>query len=398
MHKITQFLLAAMTVSSINLSASHLLDDCSDPANWQFNKKPAKVVSFPEGKALQVDLPGKTERWKLSCVSGNFHLNNMKGISFEVKGNGEDFYAPVMIHGYGSNRGWDYTAYFQVKGKDWQTITIGFDRFTACNGNVYWDFNMPGTFGPGGIDGVSFGDRWYIGHCNRRLPKRTIYVRNIKMVSKVTPYISKTYPLKKVKTAIDKMKSGQKVSIICTGDSITAGTGVKDPDVNRYGVKLQNKLRKAFNNNNIDVEVVAVGGAKTFDLRVWAERDFAGKKPDLVTILIGYNDKSSRCTPYYYYHSLSRAIDRILNVTEGSPAILLLPPIPGQGSRYNMLDDYAELCKKVAIYHRFDYFEMAPAFKKLPPETFASYFKDMAHPNENGHEFIARLLTEYLTK
>jgi lysophospholipase L1-like esterase len=208
----------------------------------------------------------------------------------------------------------------------------------------------------------------------------------------------KSYPVKKVADVIARMKAGKKVSIICTGDSITAGTSIKDADLNRYGVKLQNKLRKAFNNNNIDVEVVAVGGARTFDLRVWAERDFGGKKPDLVTVMIGYNDKSSQSSPDYYYGSLSRAVDRILGVTEGSPAILLLPPIPGQGARYNMMDDYAEVRKKLARDRKLEFFEMAPAFKKLPLATFTSYFADMAHPNADGHEFIAQQITGYLTR
>ena len=143
--------------------------------------------------------------------------------------------------------------------------------------------------------------------------------------------------------------------------------------------------------------MVAVGGARTFDLRVWAERDYAGKKPDLVTIMIGYNDKTETSSPEYYYRSLSRVIDRILYVTEGSPAILLLPPVPGQGSRYNMMDDYAESCKQLAIDRQIDFFEMAPAFKKLPEKTFISYFNDMAHPNASGHEFMSQLLTDYFT-
>jgi len=390
--------LVAILIAASTLPASHLLDDCSKVGLWQTNRKPAKIVADGNSKALQVTLPGSTRRAQLSHVSGNWHLNNMKGISLEVKGDGTDFYLPLIITGFGSNRNWHYTAYVPVKGSNWQTVTVGFDRFTAPNGSTYWDFNMPGTFGAGGIDAITFGDRWRIGHCNRRLKQRTVLVRNIKLVSKVETYKNKSYPVKKVRSVIEKMKSGKKVSIICTGDSITAGTSVKNPDLNRYGVKLQAKLRKAFNNNNIDVEVVAVGGARTFDLRVWAERDFAGKKPDLVTIMIGYNDKSGTYSTDYYYQSLSRVVDRILNVTNGAPAVLLLPPIPGQGSRYNMLNDYAETCKKLAIDRKLDFFEMAPAFKKLPLKTFSGYFADMAHPNADGHEFIAQLLAGYLTR
>ena len=390
--------LTALFFGAAQAADSVMLDDCSQNTGWTFNNKPVEFVADGAGKALKVTVPGNTFRGKLSHVSGNWHLNNMKGISLEVKGDGSEFYFPLVLNGFGSNRGWKYTAYVHVKGSDWQTVTIGFDRFTGPSGSVYWDFGMPGTFGAGSIDGITFGDKWNITHCNRKLAKKSFLVRNIKLVSKVEPYVMKSYPVKKVSDVIAKMKAGKKVSIICTGDSITAGTSVKDPDLNRYGVKLQKKLRKAFKNNNINVEVVAVGGARTFDLRVWAERDFAGKDVDLVTIMIGYNDKSSQSAPDYYYGSLSRAVDRILNVANGKPAILLLPPIPGQGARYNMMDDYAETCKRLARDRKLEYFEMAPAFKKLPLETFTSYFADMAHPNADGHEFIAQQIAGYLAR
>lgn len=392
------YVLSALLCGTAAAADSVMLDDCSKNNGWSFNGKPAEFVADGSGKALKVTVPGNTVRGKLSHVSGNWHLNKMKGISLEVKGDGSEFYFPLVLNGFGSNRGWKYTAYVLVRGKDWQKVTIGFDRFTGPSGSIYWDFGMPGTFGAGSIDGITFGDKWKITHCNRKLAAKTFLVRNIKLVSQVEPYVMKSYPVKKVADVIARMKAGKKVSIICTGDSITAGTSVKDADLNRYGVKLQNKLRKAFNNNNIDVEVVAVGGARTFDLRVWAERDFEGKKPDLVTVMIGYNDKSSQSSPDYYYGSLSRAVDRILDVTEGSPAILLLPPIPGQGARYNMMDDYAETCKKLARDRKIEFFEMAPAFKKLPLATFTSYFADMAHPNADGHEFIAQQITGYLTR
>ena len=392
------YVLSVLLCGTAASADSVMLDDCSKNNGWAFNGKPAEFVADGSGKALKVTVPGNTVRGKLSHVSGNWHLNRMKGISLEVKGDGSEFYFPLVLNGFGSNRGWKYTAYVLVRGKDWQKVTIGFDRFTGPSGSIYWDFGMPGTFGAGSIDGITFGDKWKITHCNRKQTKKTFLVRNIKLVSQVEPYVMKSYPVKKVADVIARMKAGKKVSIICTGDSITAGSCVEDADLNRYGVKLQNKLRKAFNNNNIDVEVVAVGGARTFDLRVWAERDFGGKKPDLVTVMIGYNDKSSQSSPDYYYGSLSRAVDRILGVTEGSPAILLLPPIPGQGARYNMMDDYAETCKKLARDRKIEFFEMAPAFKKLPLATFTSYFADMAHPNADGHEFIAQQITGYLTR
>lgn len=396
-------LCSAATVFAANSPSEIMLDDCSNAAVWQNKDKKyaaAAAVKDNTRDVIQITHPGMTLRRGLSGLSPIPERNAMNGVSLEIKGNGDDFHLPFSLVGYGSNRGWTYTAYLHIRGTEWRKYTLRWDQFTAGDGNPYWDFNMPGAFGPDGIDGLMFGDRWNIWYCNRKYPVRKVLVRNIKMVKDVPAKVQLvTTPGQRVKDVIAKMKAGKKVLIMCTGDSITAGTGVKDADLNRYGVKLQKKLREFYKNNNINVEVVAVGGARTYDLRVWSDRDYPGKRPDLVTIMIGYNDKSSRNSAAYYKESLSRAVNRILTASEGTPAILLLPPIPGRGPRYNMMNDYTDACIALAKERDLEYFELAPLFKKLPrATTFDSYFDDMAHPNADGHEFIASKLAEYLTR
>ncbi|MHB9057171.1 MAG: SGNH/GDSL hydrolase family protein, partial [Paludibacteraceae bacterium] len=153
--------------------------------------------------------------------------------------------------------------------------------------------------------------------------------------------------------------------------------------------------RTLYGNNRINVKTIAVGGASSYDLRTWGERDFLGEKPDLVTLLIGYNDKSAGLPVGLYHTSVSEYLDRVNSLTGGSAAFLLLSTIPGQGTRFTMMDDYADAIRSLARERNIAIYDLASDFKGLGTKGMTDYFGDMAHPNDQGHEFIARKLVAY---
>ena len=88
--------------------------------------------------------------------------------------------------------------------------------------------------------------------------------------------------------------------VLCLGDSVTYGYRVplsyaEHPNdyqrtEHRYSDLLQDELRRRYPGRNIEVLTMAVPGYSTHQGRVWFEREVDNLKPDVVTILYGFND------------------------------------------------------------------------------------------------------------
>jgi lysophospholipase L1-like esterase len=390
---------ATLTVIALTIfrmeAADLTLDAFDDISAWKQTRTGKIEAGDDSGnKAMKLTAPGTAARiWKFS-MDERYALDKYRGISFRVKGDGSNSWDSVSVSGYGT-WGSNYTCYFQIKGTGWQTITLAWDDFLPSPILSDKKIGAPGAITPIGIDTVTFGDRWTISHRNNQIPAFSYMVDDLKMVEKAQPKTIVKFPQRQLFDVIVKMKSGQPVTIFCAGDSITAGTSVFEPEANRYGTKLQAELRKLYNNDKITVKTIAVGGAQSFDLRAWAERDFLGEKPDLVTLLIGYNDKSSGLPAAFYRASVSEYLDRVSSLTGGSAAFLLLATPPGQAARFTMLDDYADAIRSLAKERNIAIYDLAADFKTFGPKAMSAYFADMAHPNNQGHEFIAKNLAVY---
>ena len=391
--KVVVQIIIAMTVSKME-AADLVLDTFDNPAAWK-QTRAGKIESADDNgnKAMKLTAPGMANRtWKFS-MDERYALAGYQGLSFRVKGDGSNSWDSVSVNGGGG--WWNYTCYFQIKGTDWQTVTLAWDDFLPVSILGGKKIGAYGTLTPIGIDAVTFGDGWLLGPCNRNIPAFSYLVDDLKLVEKAQPKTIEKYPPRQISEVIAKMKSGLPVTIFCSGDSITAGTNVTAPDANRSGVKLQAELRKLYGNDKINVKTIAVGGAGSFNLRTWAERDFLGEKPDLVTLHIGYNDKSSGLPAEFYRTSVSEYIDLVNSLTGGNAAFLLLSTIPGQAARFTMMDDYADAIRALAGERNIAMYDLAADFKALGPRKMSDYFADMAHPNNQGHEFIARKLAAY---
>jgi lysophospholipase L1-like esterase len=77
--------------------------------------------------------------------------------------------------------------------------------------------------------------------------------------------------------------------VVCVGDSVTFGYGLISPDQVYPGV-LERLLRERLGEPELDVVPMGVPAYSSLQGRLWLEREIAGLRPDLVTILFGFND------------------------------------------------------------------------------------------------------------
>jgi lysophospholipase L1-like esterase len=97
------------------------------------------------------------------------------------------------------------------------------------------------------------------------------------------------------------------VRILCAGDSVTFGFGVppvalkrpdgRHPDWLPYPARLEKALRAANPDRAIEVAPLAVPGYSTHQGLAWMRRDLRALRPDVVTVLYGWNDIGLRAQP-----------------------------------------------------------------------------------------------------
>ncbi len=378
-----------------------ILEDFETLENWKkmrYKSIPEKAPDAAVGEgALQINTPALFQKtYKCDWTKRLDWDKKYKGISFWVKGDGSNQWGSISL---GGNWGWGYIYYFPVKNKEWEKISVPFNQFTP-KGDITQLIGSRGGLPPSGISTIGFGDRWKITHRNSRIPKFTYCIDQVELIEDIPngKESGKKYKPRKFTEVVELLKKGKDVVIFCLGDSITAGTGLKNPDKERYANLLQKKLREHFKRENITVQSRAVGGARTDHSIAWVNRDFADKTPDLITYMIGYNNKSAAYSPEVFKNSLERYIDAVTTKTRGKTAILLIPTIPGLFHRFEMMDDYADMTRQVAKERNIPVCDIQKEFKKIGKVKFGEYMKGMAHPNYKGHKYFADKLTEFIIK
>ena len=230
-----------------------------------------------------------------------------------------------------------------------------------------------------------------------RIPKFSYCVDDLKLVEKATSALGdSSYKPRDFKEITELLREGKPLSIVCLGDSVTAGTSLTNGDSERYTVLLQEKLRAHYKNDKISVKCLGVGGAHLDSAISWINRDFAGDPPDLATIMVGYNDKTAANSVDYFARGLKDFINVFAAKTKGKTALLLIPTIPGTGYRFDMMDDYAQVFRDVAKEANLPLCDVQKVFKSLGKDKIGDYMADMAHPNSKGHELFADTLAAYI--
>ncbi len=348
----------------------------------------AIAATFPGGGMVTISLEGEVDREE---------WDGCNGVAFRFRGDGSELWACIGLQGEGSNRQFSYSLYVPLADTEWHEVRAHFSEFSATDTPVY-GLGEPGMLPISGIGAIVLGDRWSIHWNNASIPPHEFAIDDFRLISDA-PEPSPTPPARPLDDVLRLMRDEQPVTIQCMGDSITAGTGLPDRDSQRYAVLLQQKLRERLGYDEIVCYSRAVGGSKTNHGRAWIGRDFDDVKPDLVTIAYGYNDKSGTYPADYYRFSMADYIDRIARVTAGQAAICPITTLPGDGPRFVMLDDYAQQVRDLCAEREdVQCIDLHTQIKAMGAAAWGAMLRDMAHPNVDGHEWLAEAIADWLVE
>ena len=376
------------------LSAEEIeIRDFNLPGNWKINWKPIQKDRIVDGRF-------KVENGQVCSLSvRSFPLGGEKmmerpftGIVFKVKGDGSDEWGRITVQAGPMGGG---SFYFPLKSKEEVEYRAAFSDMAPTNDNS----RLPGAaIRAGEITGFQLGDRWNIGQNNARRKPFSYEVSGLKLTDEVKgKFVPGKCRIAPVDSVIAKMKAKKRVLILCFGDSITAGTSLRNKDQDRYATVLQGLLRKKYGYDGITVRSVAVGGAHTYDSIGWLDRDLAQGKPDAATMLIGYNNRSNSQTKENYAAHLGRWLELFAMKTGGQAPVVLLPSLPAI-SRFYAQRDMAEATREVAKKYGLAVAPADQAFTKLGPDKLRKFVADGVHPNPEGHKIIANILLEAFSK
>jgi isoamyl acetate esterase len=189
--------------------------------------------------------------------------------------------------------------------------------------------------------------------------------------------------------------------IVFLGDSITqAGVGAKG-----YVTLVKNALAEKHKDLGIEVIGAGISGNKVPDLQKRLEKDVLSKKPTLVVIYIGINDvwhwemKKPSGTPKDKFEAGLREI--IGKIQAGGARVVLCTPTVigekkgGANKQDPMLDEYAEVSRKVAAETKSQLCDLRKAFVDHLTKNNAEdkergiLTSDRVHLNEAGNMLVA---------
>ncbi len=200
------------------------------------------------------------------------------------------------------------------------------------------------------------------------------------------------------------------------GDSITQGVGVTNIE-NKYDIRLQKRFDFKRRNYGLSGTRLAYQSTPTLDNPQF-DLYFAGRAQpipednDLIVVFGGTNDYGhgralfgtfENKTPETYCGAI-RFLIKILKPK--TKRLVFMTPMsrkecdthpaylsPDKKMFIEYIDAMIKICADEGV-EVFDLFREGP--DATDPEVCAKYFPDGLHPNDDGHEIIAKLLGDYL--
>jgi len=227
------------------------------------------IVKTAEGAQLRQ--PGIVTR----NVPGNYKSRRdwsprYNGIAFKVKGDGSNDYGSICL---GVDYFFDFYRYFPLKNTQRQEFRILFEDFTAIMGKSDTPHNASGNITIDGLQRLRFGDRGNIGPNNAKRTEAQYEVANIRLIDDAqTRFAVGSRSALPFKTVRQKLRNRETVNILGLGNSIPAGTGLRQADGTRYADLLGKILREQYHFAGASSRSAGVGGSCLFDARTWVDR------------------------------------------------------------------------------------------------------------------------------
>ena len=183
-----------------------------------------------------------------------------------------------------------------------------------------------------------------------------------------------------------KLKSGQSLTIVFFGDSITAGYGVDSSYV--YLFRLRLKSTSAFDRTK--VVNAGVPGNTAADGLARLDSDVLSQKPDLVYLAFGGNDLKAR-VPLSEFENILRKMVRRLQSETHSEVIMLTTPVFDIPLISKTTRQYNDVIRKVAKEENVGLLDINKTWKKAIGwrGSAGDYMQDdHIHPNNKGYHLI----------
>lgn len=197
-------------------------------------------------------------------------------------------------------------------------------------------------------------------------------------------------------------------TIVCLGDSITDNT-----ESESYVDKWQRLCDEQLGKGAFKIRSAGISGETAWDGLQRLDRDVLQHKPDLVTICFGHNEVHLDVPVTDYQHSLEMIISQIQALdaqvwlmTPTQIAVYeITEPDKRMPDRYvpylAALKEIAEKrgCPLLDLWHVFEGHDLQKIFTYTADyDQLGIIDRDYLHPNQLGHEIIAKRLMDKLRK
>lgn len=200
----------------------------------------------------------------------------------------------------------------------------------------------------------------------------------------------------------DGKAAGQPVKVACVGNSITYGTGIKDPRKDSYPAQLQQLLGEKYMVGNFGkpgATLLSKGHRPYVQQQEY--RDALAFVPDVAVIHLGINDTDPRNWPDYRDEFVSDYLKLIESFRQVNPEVRIIlarmTPIGVRHPRFlSGTRDWHRaiqaLIPEIAEVARAEWIDF---FAPLYP--YPNLFPDALHPNEEGASLLARTVYSGIT-
>jgi lysophospholipase L1-like esterase len=198
--------------------------------------------------------------------------------------------------------------------------------------------------------------------------------------------------------ATDTMVNPPQLTYLALGDSYTIGESVK-PEL-RWPDQLVARLR-AKDLNVADPIIIAQTGWTTDELAaaIDARTDLAGRKFDLVTLLIGVNNQYRGRNLEEYRRQFAQLMKRAIDFAGGKPSHVIVVSIPDWGvTPFAEGRDRAQIAREIDTFNRVNreetmlagarYVDVTPTSRDQP----SLVAEDSLHPSGDMYRLWANLV------
>jgi len=196
----------------------------------------------------------------------------------------------------------------------------------------------------------------------------------------------------RLEKAVRKLESGERLSIVALGDSLTYGWMVRKGYLDFFKEMIQKRYPRCdcvIHNRGIPGDT-AEGGLDR------VRHDVIDEDPDLVFIQFGLNDAFSGVSPARFEHALRTMVREIRAGTEAEILIVTSVPVVFDGMDSHV-DEIYRRCRMVAEQEQTALSEVHRFWQKridegVPFQRLVQF--DQVHPTTEGYRYMAEAIFE----